>query len=49
MKLAMAITPIAGARSLPGLLMQCLAGAAGGLVFAWLRVRKQSGQASGSA
>lgn len=39
MKLALSITPIAGARDLSGLAMQCLAGGIGGWVFVWLRRR----------
>ncbi|WP_164156727.1 hypothetical protein [Sandarakinorhabdus rubra] len=37
MKVAMDITPLAGARGLDGFLLFCLAGALGGLVYAWLR------------
>lgn len=33
------ITPMAGARSLDGFLLFCMAGAIGGLVFAWLKPR----------
>jgi hypothetical protein len=36
MKLALSITPIAGARELSGLAMQCLAGGIGGWVFSRL-------------
>ncbi len=41
MKAAMDITPIAGARTTPGLLLMAAAGALGGLIFA--RLRPKSG------
>lgn len=39
MKAVFSITPIASARELPGLLLQCAAGLVGGLVFTRMLVR----------
>jgi len=39
LNLAFGITPVAIARTIPGLLVQGLAGAVGGLVYAWLSLK----------